>query len=120
MSANKNWNQLDLFSVSFDVQGVSVVEMQPVATEPVKTIKQSPTHTITHNPLKGYKVVMAPGLNASPRNPCLSCPDFGRDMDTCSENCARAAERASYLESIGMGETVCGVDMQAGSYGIGC
>lgn len=95
---------------------LSYIEALPVV------VKKTQTHTITHTPSKGYKVVMAPGLTSSAqRNPCLSCDVFGRNMDACSENCKHPDARASYLENIGMGGVVCGVDTEAsGAYGFGC
>jgi len=124
MSYKSHEQQLDLFAVSFDVQGqAKIVIDAPAASAPVVApiipVAKQPTHTITHDPLKGYKVVMAPGLTASQRNPCLSCSSFGRNMDACSEHCKHAAARSSYLEGIGMGGVLCGVDGE-GLYGFGC
>ena len=101
--------QLDLFNLFSG----SAVETMP-ATPPNPT----PSVTVTHNPLKGYRVVMAPGLTTKPTaNPCLSCPVFGRDMDVCSEHCQKAAARVAYLEQIGIADvSAVGID---GLYGIG-
>jgi len=80
-------------------------------------VQTTPTHTITHTP-KGFRIVMAPGLTtAAPRNPCLSCNIFGRDMDTCATNCMHAAARDSYLDHVGAPDRP-GVD-PTDSYGFG-
>lgn len=117
------YEQLDLFAVSFNMQGNTVIQM-PAAPAPVEitttVVTKTPTHTITHTPATGYKVVMAPGLtSAGPRNPCRTCSDFGRDMDNCSKSCKHADARASYLDSIGMPD-LSAVATDDSSYGIGC
>jgi len=97
--------QLDLFGS----------ESEPKAA----VIAKTPTHSITHTPNKGYKVVMAPGLtSAGPRNPCRTCSDFGRDMDSCIKSCKHAAARRSYLDSIGMPD-LAAVATDDTTYGVG-
>jgi hypothetical protein len=82
-------------------------------------IAKTPTHSITHTPNNGYKVVMAPGLtSAGPRNPCRTCQVFGKDMDSCFKNCLHADARFLYLKSIGESDHTA-VDTEGGSYGVG-
>lgn len=96
------WQQLDL---------LGLLSQQP------EVVAKTPTHTITHTPSRGYKVVMAPGLTTmSRRNPCLSCDDFGRNMDSCSVNCKHETARIEYMRHIGMPD-VAAVNAD-GAYGV--
>ncbi len=106
--------QMSLFDF---IQGLPpVIETQPVSAPPQKATVQpeSKPYTITRNSQTGYRVVLAPGLTTTPgKNPCLSCPDFGKNMDACSENCKA---RLSYLEAIGIGVSAISDE---GHYGFG-
>ena len=104
--------QLDLFDF---IQGLpSVTEALPVAPSEANLSPASKPYSISHSIKSGYRVVLAPGLTTTTgKNPCLSCPDFGRDMDACSENCE---VRLRYLEAIGFGASAVSDE---GNYGFG-
>jgi hypothetical protein len=107
--------QLDLFAapIAAPIQTPFSISATP-ATQPAKSYTIEPAS----DPLKGFKVVLAPGLTtASPKNPCLTCPRGYDEKDSCSEKCTNSARRA-YLEQIGTG-LVSGVDAASGIYGIG-
>lgn len=99
--------QMDLMSY-FSTESVATPQPQP----------EKSAYSIKHDPLKGFKVVPAPGLTtkASP-NPCLDCGKFGEDMNECSEHCIRLDARQHYLRSIGI-ELMSGVSGD-GYYGVG-
>lgn len=109
--------QMNLFDVVEQVQ----FQLEPVVVIPFKAapkpISEPPKpYTITHSPSTGYRVVAAPGLTtATGKNPCLSCPDFGKDMETCSENCTARLQYLGYFSDDGI-SAVSG----EGSYGFGC
>jgi hypothetical protein len=110
------WEQLNLLAL--------IQQEKPVVTAPTKEASPAPpkptipSYSITHNPLKGFKVVMAPGLTTrSPSNPCLGCDSFGQDMEKCSINCKHASERKAYLHYIGV-TVISAVDAECGAYGI--
>lgn len=97
------WQQLDLLGL-----------MRQQLVKP--TVKQ-PTYSITHNPKKGYKVVLAPGLTTqSLKNPCIGCPLQSADKSTYS--CIRKVHQ-EYLAQIGVPDLVA-VDTEDGPYGLGC
>ena len=104
--------QMNLFDF---IQGLPpVVEAPPIAPPAVSIPTATKPYSISHNPKTGYRVVAAPGLTTTTgKNPCLSCPDFGLDMDGCSEKCEG---RLRYLEAIGFGV---GAVSDEGSYGFG-
>ena len=109
--------QLDLFAAyqAAPVHSVPILVATNPASQPAKS------YTIEHNPLKGFKVVLAPGLtNKTPKNPCLSCPENSsgnHGKDYCSEFCKLQTERDAYLKQIGIG-LVSAAD-GGGAYGIG-
>lgn len=103
-------DQLNLFGVN----GIGSI------VKPVTSITSTPTQdhpqpnfSIEPNPaLKGFRVVLAPGLtHASPKHPCLATCKKRLERITCSD-CRR-----QYLEQIGV-SPVSAVDGE-GSYGFG-
>lgn len=90
-----------------------------LSQQPATIITQNPSYTITHNPLAGFKVVLAPGLtSARPKNPCLTCERSYLEKDDCSEHCKQATARMTYLEHIGMADVAAVAG--DGAYGFGC
>jgi hypothetical protein len=100
--------QLDLFNIN----GFGHIAEPATTPLPTQTQIQPQPFTIERNPLKGYRVVVAPGLtHAAPMHPCRSNNKADCRKTTCSK-C-----RAQYLEQIGE-SPISTVDCE-GSYGLG-
>lgn len=117
-----NFHQLDMFTLF-------TAEMPAVkpAAKPLNTVQVIPQVTPQKNysiepatsPLKGFRVVTAPGLTTAHqrKNPCSVCSQGHKDKSRCSEDCRLYAARQAYLDELGVG-LVSGVDSTEGHYGV--
>jgi len=99
--------QLDLFNYANEVpeftEQISTPQVTPFTTPSTTSQMQppSPEFTIERNPspLKGFRVVQAPGLtHVAPKNPCRSC-----GSDGVYSSCRRCPMKRRYLDEIGVG-----------------
>jgi hypothetical protein len=119
--------QLNLFDNMNNVGKISEQDSTPQVTPftTPSTASQlqppSPQFTIERNPspLKGFRVVQAPGLtHVTPKNPCLSCRRAVKGKLACSDpdKCLNPSLRYAYLEKIGTGGINVSVDFDV-AYG---